>query len=266
MRVALAQIVSTEDVDANLRLVVDTAERASGEGADLVVFPEATMRSFGHPLGEIAEPIDGGWAETVGRTARRLGLTIVVGMFSPGDEGRVRNTLLVAGPGGSTSYDKIHLFDAFGFTESRTVQPGDRVVTARVGDTTVGLATCYDIRFPDLFVASARAGALVQVVVASWGAGPGKAEQWEVLARARALDSTSIVVAVGQADPASAGVDAVADAPTGIGHSVVVSPLGEVLHRLGREPDLLVVDLDLESVHQARRTVPVLDNRVDGLV
>jgi predicted amidohydrolase len=266
MRVALAQIVSTEDVDANLRLVVETAERASAEDADLVVFPEATMRSFGHPLRDIAEPVDGDWAEAVGRTARRLGLTIVVGMFSPGDEGRVRNTLLVAGPDGSTSYDKIHLFDAFGFTESRTVQPGDRVVTARVGDTTVGLATCYDIRFPDLFVASARAGALVQVIAASWGAGPGKAEQWETLARARALDSTSIVVAVGQADPASAGVRAVPDAPTGIGRSVVVSPLGEVLHRLGDEPDLVVVDLDLATVHEARRTIPVLDNRVDGLV
>jgi predicted amidohydrolase len=266
MRVALAQIVSTDDVAANLRLVIEVAERAAEQDAGLVVFPEATMRSFGHPLRDIAEPVDGPWGRAVASTAERLGLTIIVGMFTPGDAGRVRNTLLVAGPDGSSSYDKVHLFDAFGFTESRTVEPGDRAVTADVSGATVGLATCYDIRFPDLFVAAAQAGALVQVVAASWGAGPGKAEQWELLARARALDSTSIVVAVGQGDPLAAGVDAEPGAPTGIGHSLVVSPLGEVLHRLSAEPDLLVVDLDVDAVGQARAALPVLANRVAGLV
>lgn len=266
MRVSLAQIVSTEDVAANLRLVLETAERAAAQSAELVVFPEAAMRSFGHSLRDIAEPIDGPWAREIAAAAERLNLTIVVGMFTPGDDGRVRNTLLIAGPTGTWSYDKIHLFDAFGFAESRTVQPGDSVVTATVGETTIGVATCYDIRFPDLFVASARAGALVQVVAASWGAGAGKAEQWDLLARARAIDSTSFVVAVGQADPRAAGVDAVPDAPTGIGRSVVVSPMGEVLHQLGAEPELLVVDLDLGDVERARTTIPVLDNRVSGLV
>lgn len=266
MRVALAQIVSTEDVAANLRLVVEAAERAAAEGADLVVLPEATMRSFGHSLRDVAEPVEGPWGREVTAAAERLGLTIVVGMFTPGDEGRVRNTLLVTGPQGTTSYDKVHLFDAFGFMESRTVQPGAAAVTATVGRTTIGLATCYDIRFPDLFTATALAGARVQIVCASWGAGEGKAEQWELLAQARALDSTSIVVAVGQGEPSAAGVVAVPDAPTGIGRSVVVSPMGEVLHKLGPEPELLVVDLDLDAVDAARRALPVLDNRVDGLV
>ncbi|RUR03456.1 carbon-nitrogen hydrolase family protein [Labedella endophytica] len=266
MRVALAQIVSTEDVAANLLLVEEVAARAAEQGADLVVFPEATMRAFGHPLREIAEPIDGPWGTGVVSIARRLDTTIVVGMFTPGEGGRVRNTLLLAGPDATSSYDKVHLFDAFGFLESRTVEPGTTAVTAEVAGTTIGLATCYDIRFPDLFVASARAGARVQIVCASWGAGPGKAAQWELLARSRAIDTTSVVVAVGQGDPRAAGVDAVADAPTGIGHSVVVSPFGEVLHALGADPDLLVVDLDLSAVDDARRTLPVLDNRVDGLV
>ena len=266
MRVALAQIVSTEDVAANLRLVIETAERAADQGAELVVFPEATMRAFGHSLLDIAEPVDGPWGSEVTATAVRLGLTIVVGIFTPGDEGRVRNTLLVTGPGGTTSYDKVHLFDAFGFLESRTVQPGNGAVTAEVAGTTLGLATCYDIRFPDLFTASARAGARVQIVCASWGAGEGKGDQWELLARARAIDTTSIVVAVGQGDPAAAGVTARPDAPTGIGRSLVVSPFGDVLHRLGGEPELLVVDLDLDTVEDARRTLPVLENRRDGLI
>jgi predicted amidohydrolase len=266
MRIALAQIVSTDDLAANLRLVVDTAERAAAEKAELVVFPEATMRAFGHPLRPIAEPVDGPWGAAVRDLARRLGITIVVGMFTPGDAGRVRNTLLVSGPAGDTSYDKIHLFDAFGYAESSTVDAGGEVVTVDVGGTTLGFATCYDIRFPDLFTATALAGARVQVVCASWGAGPGKAEQWELLARARAIDSTSIVVAVGQADPGVAGVDAVPGAPTGIGMSLVVSPFGEVLHRLGAAPELRVVDIDPGVVESARATLPVLANRRDGLV
>ncbi|RWZ50905.1 carbon-nitrogen hydrolase family protein [Labedella phragmitis] len=266
MRVALAQIVSSEDPAANLRLVAEQSEEAAERGAELVVFPEATMRAFGHPLREIAEPVDGPWASAVRRLAETLGITIIVGMFTPGDGRRVRNTLLVAGPAGTATYDKLHLFDAFGFAESRTVTPGDEVVTVDVGSTTLGLATCYDIRFPDLFTATARAGAVVQVVVASWGAGPGKFEQWELLARARALDTTSIVLAVGQGDPITAGVDVVDGAPTGVGGSLVVSPFGEVLHRLGPAPELLVVDLDVTAVDDARRTLPVLANRRDDLI
>jgi predicted amidohydrolase len=266
MRIGLAQIVSTSDPSANLALVAEYAERAAGEGADLVVFPEATMRSFGHPLRDIAEPADGPWASAVRGVAERLGITIVVGMFTPGDDGRVRNTLVVVGPGGTTAYDKIHLFDAFGFEESRTVDGGERPVIVEIAGATVGLATCYDIRFPDLFTANARAGARVHIVCASWGAGPGKLEQWQLLARARALDTTSIVVAVGQGDPAAAGVEAVEGAPTGVGGSVVVSPLGDVLHRLGAAPELVVIDLDLETVDAARAALPVLVNRRDGLL
>lgn len=266
MRIGLAQIVSTADTAANLAIVTEYAEAAAGEGADLVVFPEATMRSFGHPLRDIAEPIDGPWGNAVRAVAERLGITIVVGMFTPGAGGRVRNTLAVASPTGTASYDKIHLFDAFGFTESRTVEGGGTPVTVEVAGASIGLATCYDIRFPDLFTANARAGARVHLVCASWGAGPGKLEQWELLARARALDTTSIVVAVGQGDPAVAGVDAVEGAPTGVGGSVVVSPFGEVLHRLGPAPELLVVDIDLASVDEARMALPVLDNRRDDLL
>ncbi|RWZ59575.1 carbon-nitrogen hydrolase family protein [Labedella populi] len=265
MRVALAQIVSTADTDANLRTVAEYSERAAEQRADLVVFPEATMRAFGHPLREIAEPIDGPWARSVHELAERLGVTIVVGMFTPGDGGRVRNTLLAAGPGGRVGYDKIHLFDAFGFRESRGVQAGDDPVTIAVAGETVGLTTCYDIRFPDLYTALAHAGARVQVVSASWGAGPGKLAQWELLARARALDTTSAVIAVGQADPGTVGVDVDPSAPTGVGGSVVVSPFGEVLHRLGAEPELLVVDVDVAAVADARMTLPVLDNRRSGL-
>ena len=110
-------------------------------------------------------------------------------MFTPGtadDGGKVRNTLLVTGRGIEASYDKIHLFDAFGFAESDTVDAGTEPVTFELDGVTFGLATCYDIRFPGLFTENADRGADVNIVCASWGSGPGKAEQWKLLARARA--------------------------------------------------------------------------------
>jgi len=262
MRIALAQIVSSADPAANLLGVEQVARDAAADGAELVVFPEAAMCAFGSDLGAVAEPLDGPWAGRVRELAAELDVTIVAGMFTPGDGGRVRNTLVVATPtGDGDHYDKIHLFDAFGYAESDSVQGGERAVTVDVGDHRVGVATCYDIRFPGLFLANAASGAKVSVVCASWGAGPGKVEQWQLLARARAVDTTTFVVAVGQGDPATQGVEATSSAPTGVGHSMVVSPFGAVLTELGAEPGLVVVDLDLADVDAARGTLPVLANQ-----
>lgn len=172
----------------------------------------------------------------------------------------MRNTLLVTGPGIDTSYDKVHLFDAFGFAESDSVEAGTAPVTFELNGTAIGLATCYDVRFPALFTASARAGAAINIVCASWGAGEGKAEQWDLLVRARAVDSTTFVVACGQGDPATLGLPSAGAAPTGIGHSAVISPLGSPLVALGGEPELAVVDLDPAIIPDVRGKLPVLAN------
>ncbi|WP_281445551.1 nitrilase-related carbon-nitrogen hydrolase, partial [Paenarthrobacter nicotinovorans] len=190
------------------------------------------------------------------------------GMFTPGaaaESGapRVRNTLLATGPGVDASYDKIHLFDAFGFAESDTVEAGTEPVTFDAGGLTFGLATCYDIRFPALFTANAQRGAVVNIVSASWGAGPGKADQWQLLARARAVDTTTFVLACGQGDPATQGIEAKGAAPTGVGYSAVVSPFGQVLEALEGEPGLIFADLDASVVDDARQKLPVLANRRD---
>ena len=261
LRVALAQIVSGADPAANLAQVAELTGRAAAEGAALVVFPEATMRCFGLPLGPVAEPLDGPWADGVRAVAREHGVAVVAGMFTPAPDGRVTNTLLATGPGVEAAYAKIHLYDAFGFAESATVAPGDDLVLIDVAGVRVGLATCYDVRFPELFTGLADAGAQVVCLPASWGAGPGKVEQWQVLTRARALDATCFVLAAGQADPATVGEPARSGAPTGVGHSVAVGPDGGVLGELGAGPDLLVVDLDLDAVERTRAALPVLANR-----
>jgi deaminated glutathione amidase len=263
MRIALAQILSGSDPSANLELVREYAARAADAGAKLVVFPEATMCRFGVPLAPIAEPVDGPWANGVRRIATESGITVIAGMFTPAGDGRVTNTLLAAGPGTpnqpNTHYDKIHLYDAFGFTESRTVAPGHEPVVVTVDGVGVGLSTCYDIRFPALYTELARRGAQLITVCASWGAGPGKLEHWTLLARARALDSMSYVAAAGQADPGD-GVTG-SGAPTGVGGSLVASPLGEVVASAGDRPELVVADIDVDRVARARESIAVLRNR-----
>jgi deaminated glutathione amidase len=264
VRIALAQILSGTDPAANLQLVREYAGQAADAGAKLVVFPEATMCRFGVPLGAIAEPVDGPWAHGVKQIATEAGITVIAGMFTPAGDGRVTNTLIAAGPGTpnqpDTHYDKIHLYDAFGFTESRTVAPGHEPVVMTVDDVQVGLTICYDIRFPALYTELARRGAALIVVCASWGSGPGKLEQWTLLARARALDSTSYVAAAGQADPGS-DLTSNSGAPTGVGGSLVASPLGEVVASAGADPQLVIADIDLDSVATARENIAVLSNQ-----
>ncbi|BAX90862.1 carbon-nitrogen hydrolase family protein [Mycobacterium shigaense] len=273
MRIALAQLLSGTDPAANLQLVREYTARAADAGAALVVFPEATMCRFGVPLEPIAEPVDGPWGDGVRRIAADSGVTVIAGMFTPSGDGRVTNTVIAASPGPPNQpsdgvwahYDKIHLYDAFGFTESRTVAPGREPVVITVDGVGIGLTVCYDIRFPALYTELARRGAQLIVVCASWGSGPGKLEQWTLLARARALDSQSYIAAAGQADPgdtlARSGFGS--GAPTGVGGSLVASPLGEVIASAGSEPQLVVADIDLDRVAKARESIAVLRNQSD---
>ncbi|MFJ9179999.1 carbon-nitrogen hydrolase family protein [Streptomyces sp. NPDC102360] len=261
MRIALSQLTTGPDPAKNLDLIEEQARRAADAGARVVVLPEAAMACFGTKLAPLAEPLEGPWANRLRAIAEAAGIVVVAGMFTPADDGRVTNTLLATGPGVEATYDKIHLYDAFGFAESATVAPGTRVVTIDVDGVRLGLATCYDVRFPELFRAHADAGAVATLLPASWGAGPGKREQWELLVRARALDATVWVAAVGQADPAASGITASGTAPTGIGHSMLVGPDGTVRESLGAEPGLIVAELDVAEVDRVREKTSVLANR-----
>ena len=256
MRIALNQISSTADPAENLTTVRTQVAAAAEQGARIVHFPEATQCRFGVPLTPIAEPLNGPWATAVHEIADEHNVVVVAGMFTPGINGRVSNTTLVTGNGLHLGYNKIHLFDAFGFRESDNVTPGDKPVTFDVDGTTFGLATCYDVRFPELFRTLADTAPVI-LLGASWGAGPGKADQWDLLIRARALDATSWILACGQADPnADYG-----SAPTGIGRSAVIDPLGSVRERLDGAPGTILSDVDIPLVDKARATLPVLANR-----
>ena len=262
MRIALAQIGTGTDPEANLELVADHTARAADAGADLVLFPEATMCRFGVPLAPVAQPLDGPWADAIRDIAKRSGVTVVAGMFCPSADGRVTNTLIATGPNLEAHYHKMHLYDAFGFAESDTVAPGFEPVVIDVpvadGTVPVGLTTCYDVRFPELHLELAERGAKLLTVHASWASGPGKLEQWTLLARARALDTSCFVAAVDQPYP---GEELAKKGPTGSGGSVVASPTGDIVAQAGIGPELLVIDIDLAAVDRARETIAVLRNR-----
>jgi predicted amidohydrolase len=224
------------------------------EGADLVVLPEAFARDFGDPGSDLtpyAEPLDGPFATALGELADGDDVAVLAGMFERSDEtDRPYNTLVLAEPGRRTTYRKIHLYDSFGYRESDTLTAGPTTpVTTRIGDARVGLMTCYDLRFPELARALSAEGVDVLLVPAAWVAGPGKVMQWQTLLRARAIENVCWVVAAAQPGPRYCG------------HSMVVSPTGEVVVEAGDGEEVLAVALDLDAVRQARAVNPSLDNR-----
>ena len=247
MQVVLVQEASSLDPVQNR----DRLAAVVPEGADLVVFPEAWARDFGEPgsdLGAVAEPLDGPFVTEVERVAAERGTTVVAGLFERGDT-TPYNTVVVRG-GAHADYRKIHLYDSFGYRESDVLAPGPwEPLTVEIGGTTVGVMTCYDLRFPELARALVDRGAEVLVVPAAWVAGPRKVDHWTTLLRARAIENTVYVVGVGQPGPRYTG------------HSMVVGPLGDVLVEGGAEAGTLRATLDPAAVAEARRTNPSLANR-----
>jgi predicted amidohydrolase len=240
--------------------------------ADLVVLPEAFARDFGavdDDLSSFAEPQGGPFDKAVRELAgrelagrelagRELGgdRTVVAGMFErSADPARPYNTLLVRGAA-SAAYRKIHLYDSFGYRESDRLTAGPwEPVVVDVGGFAVGLLTCYDLRFPELARALVDAGAEVLVVPAAWVPGRTdeehalKLDHWRTLARARAIENTAYVVAVGQPGPRYSGC------------SLTVGPSGTVVAEAGAEPAVVEVVLRRSELELARSTNPSLANR-----
>ena len=173
-------------------------------------------------------------------------------MFEVGeDPERPYNTLVVADRDGlRATYRKIHLYDSFGFRESDRLTAGEvDPVVVEVGGVTVGLMTCYDLRFPELARALVDRGAELVVLPAAWVAGPGKVLHWRTLLAARAIENTVYVAAAGQPGPRYTG------------HSMVVAPDGDVLAEAGEEPGSVQATVSTDRVAEVRRVNPSLANR-----
>ncbi|MBP2705699.1 carbon-nitrogen hydrolase family protein [Microbispora sp. RL4-1S] len=258
-RVALCQIPVAHDPKTNLETARDALARA--RGADLAVFPEATLTRFGAGVAEVAEPLDGPFVSGLAEAAREHRIAVLAGVFEPAGDGRVYNTAVALGPDGGlvAAYRKIHLFDAFGAGESTLVTPGGEPVVVDLAGLRIGIVTCYDVRFPELARALVDRGADTLAVIAAWGSGPFKEEHWTTLVRARAIENTTWTIAVGQA-PNPGVPDGF-----GIGRSMLVDPMGVVRHDLGTGPAVQVGEIDSGVTESVRRTLPCLEHRRLGV-
>jgi len=264
MRVALCQIPVSSRPDVNSGRVRTALEQAAGSGADLAVFPEATQIRFGSDLRSAAEPLDGPFCSGLAEAAAETGVALVAGVFEPGPDGRVYNTAVAYDGAGQlvASYRKLHLFDAYGQRESDQVAPGSAPVICTLAGVRTGLEICYDVRFGELSRALAAGGATLIVLPAAWAAGLFKEDHWVTLVRARAIENTVWVAAVGQVpDPD----EPFTRAATGVGRSMLVDPLGVVRADLGPGPGVAVAEVDTDLIDTVRASLPSLDNRRDDV-
>ncbi|PJK18210.1 carbon-nitrogen hydrolase family protein [Mycolicibacterium goodii] len=254
MYASICQFAPTDDPVANASSIVAFAEQAAMEGSRLLLTPEASMIRFGdsaEPVAPHAQPLDGQFVTDLAAASAEFDITIVAGAYTPGSADRAVNTL-VAVQGGKLigHYDKLHLYDAFDYAESNKVQPGkNSPVTIDVDGIRFGLATCYDLRFPEIFRVLVDAGADAFLLPAAWVKGTSKEEHWFTLLRARAIENTAYVLASGEAGIKS------------IGRSAVFDPMGLQLADLGMDPGLVTVKLDRLRIDSVRRTLPCLNNR-----
>lgn len=275
MRVALLQITSSDDPAENLETLRSGLQEAVANGAGFVLTPEvsncvSTSRSHQNTVLHLEE--DDPTLATLRREAAALGVWLLIGSLGlkTGDEdGRFANRSFLINPAGEIAarYDKIHMFDVQvtpeeTYRESDGYRPGVEAVVADAPFGKVGMTVCYDLRFPHLHRALAHAGANILTVPAAFSHVTGAAH-WEVLLRARAIETGCFVLA-----PAQTGRHSTSRGQSRLtyGHSLVVAPWGEVLADGGTEPGITYVDLDMEEVAKARGKVPSLthDRKFDG--
>jgi predicted amidohydrolase len=251
--VAVAQFAPTADPAANLAVIDDLASRAAARGARVVVFPEYSSyfeKELGPRFVEAAQPLDGPFVSGLGKIAFRLGLHLVAGLVASTGTERFSNTLVAVGPSGSivATYRKLHLYDAFGQKESDWVVPGDIEApeTFEIDGLTVGLQTCYDIRFPEVTRMLVDAGVEVVLLPSEWVRGPLKEHHWRTLVTARALENTVYIAAADHVPP------------VGVGNSLIVDPSGVVIASIGDEPGIAVAELSRDRLTEVRRVNPAL--------
>jgi len=264
LRAGLIQLRTPADQAGALRHAAPFVREAAAAGARLIVTPEGTnlLQRDRAKLLEALAPLEEDEAVAGLRAlAAELSVWLLIGSaLVRRDDGRTANRSILLAPSGAVAatYDKVHMFDVDLPTgerhrESATYAPGDRAVTAQAAGAVLGLTVCYDVRFPALHLALARAGAQVLTVPSAFTR-PTGAAHWEVLLRARAIETGAFVLAAAQGGTHQ-------DGRATWGRSMAISPWGEILAIADHdEPCAVIVDMDLDQVERARRAIPALAN------
>lgn len=267
LRVAAVQMNSGDDKAANLAQAEALIEQAAQGGAQLVALPELwTYLGPAEGNAANAEPIPGPTINRLAALARRHHITLHCGSMleapdDPGADHRPYNTAAVLDHDGQiiAKYRKIHLFDAdpYGSTapylESEGIQPGSEIVTFEAEGVQIGVATCYDLRFPELFRILALRGAQVILLGSAFTMQTGR-DHWEVLVRARAIENGVYLLAPDQ-------VGAHPPRRVAYGRSMIVDPWGTILAQAPDSPGVIQADISLERLADVRRQIPSLANR-----
>lgn len=254
MKVAVGQFAVSKDWQENVQTCIGLMERAKNAGAHLLVLPEAVLaRDDNDPDLSVksAQTVSEAFIEPLCEQSRHDQMTTILTLHIKTTPGRAANTLLAIRDGEVIArYQKLHLYDAFNVQESRLVDAGESMPPLiDVAGFKVGLMTCYDVRFPEMALSLALAGADVLVLPAAWLRGPNKEMHWATLLAARALDTTCYVVAAGECGNKN------------IGHSQVVDPLGVVVAAANQRPALIYAELESQHLADVRVMLPVLKNR-----
>ncbi len=265
MRVAIVQVCSTDDLSLNLAHAEKGVQEAVERGASFVALPEnfAYMRREGGRFPCAQEP-DGEIIRALSEWSGRHRIWLLGGTLPeaiPGDD-RVYNTSLMFAPDGRevARYRKIHLFDVGlgpdeldNYRESTHFAPGEDLVLAPTSFGDVGMSICYDLRFPELYRALTLRGARWLVVPSAFTRETGK-DHWEVLLRARAIESQAYVLAPAQCGQHSPD-------RSSHGRSLIIDPWGLVIAQAGDAPSVLVADCPMEEIDRVRKAIPALSHR-----
>ncbi|WP_434289723.1 carbon-nitrogen hydrolase family protein [Celeribacter sp. SCSIO 80788] len=267
LRVGLVTLNSSDDPLANLPITQGFVNAAAEAGAEIVMTPEVTncvSSSRAHQKDVLYHEADDPTLAVLRETAhlRRIWLLIgSLGLKTDDPDGRFANRSFLISPDGEIAarYDKIHMFDVDvsateRYRESDGYRPGERAVVATTPFAKIGMTICYDLRFPHLHRALAKAGADIITQPAAFTAVTGEAH-WHSLLRARAIETGCFVLAPAQTGHHKEKVDVKRRT---YGHSLAVSPWGEVLFDGGVEPGWGLVDIDLAEVAKARKRIPAL--------
>lgn len=253
--VGVVQFSPAPNASDNVDNIRSFVAAAAGSGAKLLVLPEYS-HAFAGALGDwvntVAERLDGPFVTDIIAMSAEHDVAIVVGMLERStDSPKPFNTLVAVHPqrGLVGSYRKVHLYDAFGASESDWICAGsadtDAIVVELAG-LSVGVQTCYDLRFPEVSRRLVDAGADVIAIPSEWLAGPKKAHHWVALTAARAIENLCYVIAADQT------------APIAVGMSRIISPLGETLIDMGQEAGIAIAYISPDALAQARATNPAL--------
>lgn len=260
--VAVAQFAPGTSRGENLAAMRELAATAVARGASVVVFPEYSAffeAQMGPASVAAAEPLDGPFVTGLAQLAADYGIHAVAGMLEETtDPNRFSNTLVAISAEGErvAEYRKVHLYDAFGARESDWVLAGavDQRATFSVGGVTVGMQTCYDIRFPEVTRRLVDAGADIVAVPSEWVRGPLKEHHWRTLMTARAVENT-VYVAAADHPP-----------PVGVGNSMILDPMGVELVTIGETTDVAVAWMSVDRIAEVRTINPALGLRRFGVV